>query len=276
MTLKFPPRSSRYNKTEDKLILTNIPGLDSLGQECTSLIESECSPEELLLEFIKENKLSSDKAHWFLPQLVAYFPSKFPAFKQGDFYNLAATLGSLDNVDKALLYISLIDKRSALVYSLAKCPEYAANIPLILSGYKKFAGINYTQWDETTLEQALPQSILDSMGFPLADLEKRLKKYCKEQNSELTFNTLNDCRRYIRSKLPSTAVHNPALSKTPYKDYPKMFAYLDLQLWCANPSVRNKYMILDPNDLDNMPEPLETSEVFLDEAPSFSKWKLGT
>lgn len=53
---------------------------------------------------------------------------------------------------------------------------------------------------------------------------------------------------------------------------PQLTRIMLLQTWCAHPSVRSKYSILDPNDWDNMPDPLIEEDVL--EPVSKSKLKI--
>jgi hypothetical protein len=40
-----------------------------------------------------------------------------------------------------------------------------------------------------------------------------------------------------------------------------------LQTWAAHPQNRNEYMILDPNNWDNIPQPLVSKDIFLHKPP---------
>ena len=44
---------------------------------------------------------------------------------------------------------------------------------------------------------------------------------------------------------------------------PKLTQTMLTQCWLAHPKHRNPYMILDPQNWDQMPEPLTSSEIFL-------------
>jgi hypothetical protein len=49
-----------------------------------------------------------------------------------------------------------------------------------------------------------------------------------------------------------------------------------LQTWAAHPSNRNDYAILDPNNWDNVPEPLVSKDIFLQNTTQIAKVRTQT
>jgi hypothetical protein len=39
------------------------------------------------------------------------------------------------------------------------------------------------------------------------------------------------------------------------------------QIWLAHPTIRNEYMVLDPVNWDNVPQPLVSNDIFKPAAP---------
>jgi hypothetical protein len=52
---------------------------------------------------------------------------------------------------------------------------------------------------------------------------------------------------------------------------PKLVQIMVCQTWCAHPNNRTQYMVLNPLDWDNLPEPLiQTSEIVSNDSTTFS------
>jgi hypothetical protein len=52
---------------------------------------------------------------------------------------------------------------------------------------------------------------------------------------------------------------------------PKLTQTMLTQIWLAHPSLRTPYMILDPNNWDNLPNPLLTPDIFKAPEPEITK-----
>lgn len=206
------------------------------------------------------------KKPWFLPQLLAHFPNKFPAKKVGDKYNLATTLGSMQDADRALYFIAQDPARTNYIASMQKNPEYSALVPLILAGYKKYSNINYLDWDKDSLKLGIPESLMQCLEVNLKGFIQKLNEYrtyttdIKEEILSYRDAAYLETLGSMRSKLNVTTSYNLSATKTPFADTPRLFKYIELQGWLAHPSLRNKYMILDVRQLDSIPEPLVNTE----------------
>lgn len=135
-------------------------------------------------------------------------------------------------------------------------------VPIILAGFKKFQGINYSDWSLVGLETLLDADLAKLIGVTVPEIS----------HSDLLAlrNTALTDRSGLRANIPN----NPAtctklnhLSDTALGHLPKLAKYMVLQTWACHPSNRNEYMILDPNDWDNIPEPLVSKDIFLQQTP---------
>jgi len=131
-------------------------------------------------------------------------------------------------------------------------------VPIILAGFKKYQGINYSEWNLVGLEVLLDAELAKLVGVVVPELS----------HSELIAlrNTAVTDKEGARANIPN----NPAtctklnhLGDTAIGHLPKLAKYMVLQTWAAHPSNRNEYMILDPNNWDNVPEPLVSKDIFL-------------
>lgn len=133
-------------------------------------------------------------------------------------------------------------KRSLLVRKQLDNPNYSSLVPLIPSVYKKYHDKPYSSWSKRDLEILLSDELFKAITYiPDFDIAKEINKYLgialKGKSAESTYNLYfpKDSRLY----------HSP-----------KLFGYMVCQTWCAHPTNRTKYMILDPSDWDSMPAPL--------------------
>jgi hypothetical protein len=135
-------------------------------------------------------------------------------------------------------------------------------VPIILAGFKKYQGINYSEWNPVGLEMLLDPELGKLVGVTVPDIA----------HSELIAlrNTAVTDKEGARANIPN----NPAtctklnhLGDTAIGHLPKLAKYMVLQTWAAHPSNRNEYMILDPNNWDRIPEPLVSKDIFLHKPP---------
>lgn len=143
-------------------------------------------------------------------------------------------------------------------------------VPIILAGFKKFQSIRYSDWNLAGLETLLDPELSKLVGVTVPDISQ--SDIIALRNTALTDKT------GIRAGIPN----NPAtctklnhLADTALGHLPKLAKYMVLQTWAAHPSNRNEYMILDPNNWDNIPEPLVSRDIFSHQASQSAPASLG-
>jgi hypothetical protein len=209
----------------------------------------------------------SQKLNWLPHQLLAYFGT-WKAVRD-DTGKYSAILTSDANTRQRGDYYAL---GSALLATSARTnffkdapkgnQQYKSVInplvPIILAGFKKYQGINYSEWNPVGLELLLDSELAKVVGVTVPELS----------HSELIAlrNTAITDKQGARAGIPN----NPAtctklnhLGDTALGHLPKLAKYMVLQTWAAHPSNRNEYMILDPNNWDHVPEPLVSKDIFL-------------
>jgi len=131
-------------------------------------------------------------------------------------------------------------------------------VPIILAGFKKYQGINYSEWNPVGLEALLDTELAKLVGVTVPELS--VSELIALRNTAITDKT--GSRSGIPNN-PATCTKLNHLGDTALGHLPKLAKYMVLQTWAAHPSNRNEYMILNPNNWDNVPEPLVSKDIFL-------------
>lgn len=131
-------------------------------------------------------------------------------------------------------------------------------VPIILAGFKKYQGINYSDWSRVGLDTLLDAELAKLVGVTVPDISH--SELLALRNTAITDKTGH--RADIPNN-PSTCTKLNHLSDTAIGHLPKLAKYMVLQTWACHPSNRSEYMILDPNDWDRIPEPLVSKDIFL-------------
>jgi len=218
-----------------------------------------------LEEFCESNKLSHFHT-WLLPQMVAFFGS-WTLVRDGlGLIDILATLKFNVGQDPKLQAIWKLSrvKRSLLIPIMSKAPEYGTLTPLILMGLKRMAGVEYSQWKALpNLEYVLESRLLEAVNLNHDDLD-----ICRSLGSDRLME-LRDQGLMQRTgqkagqlKKPESTWSLTGMAGTEIAHLPKLTQTMLTQIWLAHPSLRTPYMILDPNNWDNLPAPLINPEIF--------------
>jgi len=218
---------------------------------------------------------------WMLPQILAHYGSWKLIYKDGKVDpNLTAKANISTPWHVGLWKVCTRLKRGSLVKSQSD-PEfasYSALVPLILAGAKRYQGIKYTQWNVDHSCRLISQDLLDALFWvpptPKIVAQDQTILECGKPYYGLGSEELLELREQgltIRSgkregqvqKATSTWRLN-GLGGTVLQGAPALVTTMLAQIWCAHPSLRTQYMILDPNDWDAMPEPLIAETVFVE------------
>lgn len=202
---------------------------------------------------------------WLLPQLVAYFGTWTLAHTDSGEIDGLATVkqNCLDQKSKAFYMLTRI-KRSLLIATQTKSPDYATLTPLILMGQKRMKGINYEAWrSATNLQWIVEPRLLEAIELGDADLEMvgslGSDRLLEIQTQGLTTKT----GKTAGSKKPAKSTWSlSGIQGTEIGHLPKLTQTILTQCWLAHPELRTPYMILDLQNWDQMPQPLVTNDIF--------------
>ena len=199
---------------------------------------------------------------WMLPQLGALFGSyKLQKNDAGKYLPLAMLRDNMgkDEWSKGIYIVACRMKRSSLVKAQANAQfaEYSALVPLILAGIKKYQNIPYSAWDLEGLAQAVDHNLYEAMT---CEYDGRISP---ERLYELRVQglTTKSGPKIGEVKKSTSSWCLTGVQGTEIALLPKLAQSMLTQIWVADSTIRSPYMILDPNDWDNMPDPLISSEV---------------
>lgn len=203
------------------------------------------------------------KSGWFLPQLVHKFSELKLQKNESGKYSPRALYDNYIKRDPtlyALLALAKHSKRSSILKEQTKNAEFSSLVPLVLSGFKRYHDIPYSAWDAADLDLLVETGLYEAMT-KTQDLPSLTKEEILEERLfGLTIKTGGHAGE-VRS---ATSTYSLFMHKdSPLYNVPKLAKIMVCQTWCAHPSIRNKYMILDPLDWDRIPEPLISTDVLL-------------
>ena len=166
---------------------------------------------------------------------------------------------ALDHHDPVTLGVHrtlMINPRSAFSVSggvgKAENARFCLLVPLIMSGFKEYDNVNYESWDRDSVRVITSPPLFEAMRglhFPRRPLD------LESRNSLVK-------RAVVRSGVEQDPISSTSMLKPPlhavYPNLDVLSGYMLLQTWAAHPQNRNKYMILNPHDWDDMPEPFDS------------------
>jgi len=201
---------------------------------------------------------------WLLPQLVAYYGS-WTLVKNGDTIDCLATIKANcpDPKSRAFYMLSRI-KRSLLLATQTKTPDYATLTPLILMGQKRIRGVDYEAWRSASgLQYILEPRLLEAVILEPSDLEEvnslGSDRLIEIQTQGLTTKT----GKTAGSRKPAKSTWSlSGIQDTEIGHLPKLTQTILTQCWLAHPELRTPYMILDFNNWDSIPSPLISNNLF--------------
>lgn len=222
-----------------------------------------CGLNETEMEELAEKHNLKVYNSWMLPQMVAFFGSFKVSHSLGSELYDPKLLGR-DNIGTdpwrvGIWRVATKLRRSALVKAQnnAQYAGYSALVPLVLAGIKKFQNVNYMQWNREGLEHMVDKGLFEAMTCILP-----------ENLSTTEIIEAREIGLQIKSGARAGESHNPlsawklsGVKNTALAGLPALATTMLAQIWVAHPSLRSKYMVLDPRDWDKMPQPLIGSEV---------------
>jgi hypothetical protein len=211
---------------------------------------------------------SNDLSHfssWIMPQLVAWYGSWTLAYDSlGSIDCLATVRNNCPDPQSRAFYMLSRMKRSLLVASQTKSPDYATLTPLILMGQKRMRGVNYETW-RTAKDLSW---ILEPRLYEAVMLDPEVAETCCNLGSDRLIEIrdqglLARTGKYAGSKKPAKSTWSlTGIQNTEIGSLPKITQTILTQCWLAHPESRTPYMILDLQNWDNMPAPLITNDIF--------------
>ena len=202
---------------------------------------------------------------WLLPQLVAWFGTwTLVKTVEGEIDCLATIKHNCPDPKSRAFYTLTRIKRSILIPSQTKSPDYATLTPLIMMGQKRMAGVSYESW-----RGAKDLSwILEPRLYSAVVLEPDVLETCCNLGSDRLIE-IRDKGLLARTgtkagqmKPAKSTWSLTGIQDTELGSLPKITQTILTQCWLAHPESRTPYMILDLQNWDQMPQPLITNDIF--------------
>lgn len=248
-------------------VASNIESLPfaELGEACKG--QNRKDADALVEEFC--DKFGVKHKSWVYPQVLARIGNWTLNQNSSGKYcalDLLKTNCSASPFDMGIYYFASSGVRGlAKQYDKDGAP-FCKLVPLILAAFKKMRNIKYSEWDVEKLDLVVHSALWEAMTtdyYPYSrdDLIHFRNIGLTTKTGKSAGVTKSPVSSYNLTGLPNTwditdmetgeiaAVEGPAV-------LPTLTKMMLCQTWCAHPSNRNSYMILDPKDWDSVPEPL--------------------
>lgn len=224
--------------------------------------------EDAVQDFCKTHAFSSKT--WVYPQAVARV-AKWTLSRSGDKFDGRVLLK--DNIksawDKGFYWFLMSNKRPIVKQYMHT--QYCSLTPIILSAFKTMQGIQYKDW--ANVEYVVNPSLLEAVSVEAPNYS--MDELLQFRVTGLTTQSGKDVGMG-KSTISTYGIYGVGKQledgRCGLGSFPQLTRIILLQTWCAHPSVRSKYSILDLNDWDNMPDPIVTEDVLA--TPSKSKLNL--
>lgn len=271
-----PEQSCEQNFSEEFPFRT-LPAatLATIRREAsTSICELFCEKEKLkvfgpqilgqIVKHISTFKLSTEAGNEYDPKLA----------------EVALAEGRTDDlISPARLYrqVFMPDKRMMGVYQLimqdsksmyldkqyqAPAKQYCTLVPLVLMAFKLHHLVPYSHWNPNTLEGIVHRKLVEAMRYEYEFPSRDEILASRDLGLEIKSGSKAGQKR--------NALHTHKLYGThALSELPELLQVMLAQIWCAHPTNRTKYMILDPDNWDKMPAPLIETDVVAHQPQDF-------
>lgn len=215
-----------------------------------------------------DREFLATNAGWVIPQVLAAL-GELPLIRGATgLYSFELTLKSWIGVGlwskedlRHILGWLTCSPRSGVLGNLvqSKHPQWSAPIPLVLSVFKDRRGVGYSSWDWS---DPVRTWFVDPDLLEVVDLGGTPTPPPEEVEDLVTTNSLVKTGRRAGTTRSRESIVNLYGGGPRVKELPRLAKLMVCQCWCYHPSIRTPLMILDWNDLDNIPPPIIDTEVF--------------
>lgn len=168
----------------------------------------------------------------------------------------------------------MTEHRGDIIYGTQYSSEYrsySALVPLVLAAHKQLNDIPYSSWSIEGLDIVVNKTLYEAMTT---------EEFIDYTREELI--AIRDEGLVIKSGAKAGQLRSPVSTATLVKvesapqwaRLPKLAKTMLTQTWLAHPQNRTDLMVLHPRDWDLMPEPLDSSDIFVEEIVETTSSKL--
>ena len=233
----------------------------------TNKVRTRAGQTALIKEFIPKYKLETIMQTWVMPQVIAWLTHKpiniaemlTESGKISGQKMASAIFDFGSEWDLGLYQFLMLDSRSAWISGQYKGEgrTYCSLVPLILYAFKLHKNIKYSEWDRDTLHLVVNDGLCKAMLCEPPEITREEILLAREQG--LTFKSGTKAGT-VRSPLSTFKLYDTTGTKL--HKVPELAQTMIAQIWCAHPTSRTKYMVLDPKAWDSIPVPLITTDIF--------------
>lgn len=228
----------------------------------------------------ESEKVQTGNEHWVLPQVVAQIGANWPLVRDGGTITPTLTLKGWIALAKAgdlTLDGSMVTTVGLknLIAWLNTTPRgdilgamkqggdgvrWSAPVPIILSAFKEFRGVQYSHWDwsDPNMKELVDRDIWEwSRHF------HNQTTWTVEELIKFRVNALEvkSGRQQGTHRKPESCSQVYGVQDPEFKELPRLMKLSLVQLWCFHPRVRTDLMITNHMDLDRHPPPLVDSDI---------------
>ena len=223
----------------------------------------------LVEEFIPQYGLDTTLQLYTMPEIIRWIGRVYSeqwlrevSSAEGQIDGLKAVRSIFDfsqDWDKGLYYFLMLDARSSYIKTQYKGDgrNYCSLVPLILYAFKLLHSIPYSKWDKSTLAWAVNESLCSAMLCEVPEVTREELLEIREMG--LVFKT---GQKVGTTRNPATTYRLTGINSTKIGGLPELAQTMLVQIWCAHPTNRTKYMVLSPENWDQIPTPLVSEQLF--------------
>lgn len=222
--------------------------------------------EQSVLNFAEKHNIAGSWS-WLAPQIIAYLgnytiPTKVNGYiKCTDFLNLNVT--SKFDLGIYRMFTKVPRGRLMKLQTDAKHIPVCSLVPIYMAAQKFSKNTKFSEWLKDDVHTIVDDDLYKAMVSPPLPGPYDANELLTIRNTGL---------RYIsraKKELGVTKSYNPVtyhmltgVSDSLVGGLSKYAKAMLCQIWCAHPVNRTQYMILDPYNWDNIPEPLISDQIF--------------
>ena len=223
----------------------------------------------LVEEFIPQYGLDTTLQLYTMPEIVRWIARNFSEqwlrevlTAEGQIDGKKAANAIFDfsqDWDKGLYFFLMLDARSSYIKTQYKGDgrNYCSLVPLIPYAFKLLHSIPYSRWDKSTLHMVVNESLCNSMLCEVPETTREELLEIRELGLVFKTGEKAGTARNAASTYKLTGVNSTKIG-----GLPELAQTMLTQIWCAHPTNRTKYMVLDPHNWDAIPSPLVAEQLF--------------
>ena len=226
----------------------------------------------------------TDNASWMLPQLTTLLGSKLILVQGDEGYSATATLAKLKTTlaNEGFTFSNGLEITGAKIMGIfnilnhsprgeilpkgwkqssGEGLRYSTAVPLILSAFKECRDIGYNDWDWSDKNM---HHLVDKDTLELSSVFRTFENPFM-QDEILEFREIGRTIKSGASKDSKKAYHLTTtlngIAHPLWKPLPRLLKLMMCQVWVYHPTIRHKFAITDPIDLDNVAPPLVSTDL---------------